>query len=729
MASSVFSIGVSGLNAANLGLVTTGHNISNVNTPGYSRQYLKQSAPYPQMTGSGFVGLGVKIDSVQRVYDQFLTRQVQTSQATASYLQTYLSHLEEIDNVVADPTAGVSPALQSFFSAVQNVSTNPADTAARSALIASAQTLVNRFQTFEQRLAESYDTLNGEITNTVGNINAVGRQIAELNRQISIQSASGQTPNDLLDQRDQALRDLNRYIKATTVTQSDGTLNVFIGNGQNLVVGGQSIELAAEPSPADPSRLAVVYKQNGNNVYLPEGQLEGGQLQGLLRYRSASLDLARNSLAQVALGFAQTFNAQHSAGQDLYGNIGTDFFSLPTANAFDTTLNGATIRVTAPPTAIPGSDFALAYDGTNYTLRRLSDNQSVSITPAQLAGGHAALGVTVQLTAGAPGSAGSTDWSFPPALGNIDFNTLNTGNAELGGYISDVAKLTNSNYEFGFDGTNYVLTRQKDGQKTVFTPAQMAAGIQHDGLALRIDSGTMNAGDRFTVKPLEGLIRGMGVAISDPRNVAAASPIVASQAAANTGKLTITQPAVDAPSAVTTDAAINPALKNPVSIQFTGAATFTITDTVTGVTSAPQTYTAGMQVNFNGWSMKLDGQPAVGDVINVKPNVAGSADNRNALALGTLQTRRILNGGTSTYQETYGQMVSTIGIQTNEAQVMSDAQDAILAQAETARDAVAGVNIDEEAANLLRYQQAYVAASKVIQIAQEAFDQIANIAS
>ncbi|HSC79383.1 MAG TPA: flagellar hook-associated protein FlgK, partial [Chitinolyticbacter sp.] len=337
MGSSVFSIGVSGLNAANLGLITAGHNISNANTPGYSRQYLKQSAPYPQLTGSGFTGLGVKVDSIQRVYDQFLTRQVQTAQSSASYLQTYLSHLQEIDNIVADPSAGVSPALQDFFSAVQNVSTKPSDTPSRSALIASAQTLVNRFQVFDQRLTESLTALNGEIADTVGSINALGKQIAQLNEQIAIQGASGQPPNDLLDQRDALIKELNTFVKATTIQQSDGTLNVFIGSGQNLVVGGNSFELAAEPSRDDPSRLSVVYKQNGNTVYLPESQLVGGKLQGLLSYRSQSLDLARNNLAQVALGFAQSFNMQHSAGQDLYGNLGTDFFSFPAANSFSTT--------------------------------------------------------------------------------------------------------------------------------------------------------------------------------------------------------------------------------------------------------------------------------------------------------------------------------------------------------------------------------------------------------
>ncbi|XZG71473.1 flagellar hook-associated protein FlgK [Chitinibacteraceae bacterium HSL-7] len=729
MASSVFSIGLSGLNAANLGLVTTGHNISNVNTDGYSRQYIKQSAIYPQLTGSGFVGLGVRVDTIQRSYDQFLTRSLQGAQSQASYLETYLSHLKELDNIVADPNAGVSPALQDFFAAVQNVSTNPASTPARTALIAAGQTLVNRFQSFEDRLADSYNSLNGELRDTTKQINAIGSQIAQLNAQISLTAGVGQPPNDLLDQRDQLIRELNTYVKGTVVEQSDGSYNIFIGNGQNLVLGANSYEMAAEPSPSDPTKLAIVLKSNGNNIYLPENQLVGGKLEGLLKYRTGSLDLARNSLAQVAMGMAQTFNMQHSAGLDLQGFVGRDFFSFPSASQFETTLSGARIQVGIPSgsNASP-SDYSLVFDGTDYTLTRLSDNQSTTITAAQMGAGYSALGVDLQLLGGAPAAAGTASFSTPPAIGRISPNTLNTGNATVDGWISNVGQLTTSDYELGYDGTNYVLTRLSDRQQTVFTPAQIAAGpITQDGLSLRITAGTMNTGDRFTIKPYEGFVRSMGVSITDPRDIAAAAPVSASVPTSNTGTLSITQPMVDAPGTGTTSAAINPALRNPVTINFTSPTSFTYTDTVTGVTSAAQTYTPGMTLAVNGWSMKLDGKPLTGDVINVTQTVAGNADNRNALALGNLQTSRLMNNGSSTYQEAYGQMVSEIGIQTSEATVRNSAQQVVLQEAQKSRDTVAGVNLDEEAANLLRYQQAYMAASKVIQIAKEAFDEIKNI--
>ncbi|AOX99806.1 flagellar hook-associated protein FlgK [Jeongeupia sp. USM3] len=651
MASSIFGIGVSGLNAANLGLTVTGHNIVNGSTPGYSRQNIVQSAPYPQMTGNGFVGLGVRVDDIRRSYDQFLTRNVQTAQAQASYYNELLSHLSEVDNIVADPTAGVTPALQDFFSAIQNVATKPSDVPSRQALLSSAQSLVNRFQVFEQRLTELRDNLNGELTNATSSINAISKQIAELNNQIAVQGGAGHPPNDLLDQRDELVKQLNTYVKATATTQQDGSINVFIGNGQSLVVGNQPFELGVAPSPSDPRRLSVVYQQNNSTVFLPESQLTGGKLQGLLDFRSKTLDTAQSSLNQIAMATAQSINTQQRAGVDLTGALGTSMFGF-------------------------------------------------KLDPA----------------------------SGAPALGAVFANSVNTGNAQIGGYVADVGKLTASNYELAFDGSDYVLTRQSDKQKTVFTAAQMAAGPVVDGIKLSISSGTMNAGDRFNIVPTDGFIRGLSVGMTDPNRVAAAGPVVAAAPKTNTGSLTYTQPTATVP---VTDATWKPGatLQNPVTINFTSPTSFTITDTVAGTTSAPQAYTPGMTVSTNGWTMKLDGTPAAGDVVNIGPNPKGDADGRNALAMAALQTQKLMNNGSVSFQDAYGQMVSRVGVQTNDAKIMAGAQDTVLSQAEDARASVSGVNLDEEAANLLRYQQAYQAASKVIQIAQEAFQSILQIAN
>jgi flagellar hook-associated protein 1 FlgK len=726
MGSSVFNIGVTGLNAANMGLTTTGHNIANANTDGFSRQTIKQSAPYPMLSGSGFSGLGVQVDSITRIYDRFLTKAVEVAQAQSSYQETRFSHLSEINNIVADPTAGVSPALQEFFSAMQNVATNPANPPARQALLANAQTMINRFQVFSDRLNEQRSALNGEITNTVSNINAYAQQIGDLNNKIVIAQSSGQPPNDLLDQRDLLVKQLNSLVKTNTLEMGDGSINVFIGSGQGLVVGSQVYSLAAVPSQGDPERITVAYQQNNTTIMMPENLLSGGMLGGLLDYRNQSLDLAQNSLERTALGLMESFNQQHKTGQDMNGLMGSNFFGLQRSNSVDFNVAGQNIRVTTPANSIPGSDFSITPNGGGgYDIKRLSDGlTSVGVA---LGTTDPATGLTLSAAPAGLTLPVQSSFSFPPALGSVVSNSNNTGNATLGGYITDVSKLSASDYEFGFDGTNYYTLRQNDGLRTSYTPAQVASGITQDGFTFNIDSGAMNAGDRITIKPLHGVIDSMSVRITDPKGIAAASPIISSLPGSNTGTLKATQPLTDAPSLSSTDAAFNPALKNPVTINFTSPNSFTYTDAVTGVTSPAQVYTAGMTLSVNGWSMKLDGAPATGDVVKVDLNVNGSADNRNALALGKLQTTRLLEGGSATYQESYGRMVSTIGTQTSEANVMGKAQAKLLSSSETSRDSVSAVNLDEEAANLLRYQQAYQASSKVIQIAQQAFDEILNI--
>lgn len=671
MASSVFGIGVSGLNAANLGLSTTGHNIANVNTDGYSRQGLRQSAPYPQLAGSGFNGLGVKVDSIVRIYDQFLTRAVEVAQTQSSYQNTRLAHLSEINNIVADPTAGVSPALQDFFSSVQNVATNPANPPSRQAMLSSAQTLLNRFHVFSQRLSEQRSSLNGEIENTVSSINAYAAQVGDLNNKIVVAQSSGQPPNDLLDQRDLLVKDLNKLIKTTSLPLSDGSINLFVGNGQGLVVGSQTYTLGAVPNPADPESLSISYEQNGNSILLPDNLVSGGQLGALLDYRSQSLNLAQNSLERTALGLVNTFNQQHKAGQDLNGNLGQDFWSYPTTN----------------------------------------------------------LGAGIDA----------------PALGVVRPNTNNTvpATASLTGYIQDISKLTTSNYELSYDGTNYALANLSDGSKYTLLPAEAAAlttpagFTTAGGLSLSL-STTPAAGDKFTIMPLKGFIDQLGVRITDPREIAAAGPVSAVEPKApaplNTGTLKITQPDAVAQTTLTTDASLNPNIFTPVTLTFTPDASvvpsgmaFSVAGAVPAVAGTVP-YKAGDTVSYNGWTMKLDGLPASGDSVTVQKNVStASADNRNALVMGKLQTNRVLDGKTATYQESYGRMVATIGTQTNEATIMAKAQDKLLSSAENSRDSVSAVSLDEEAANLLRYQQAYQASSKVIQIAQKAFDEIINL--
>ncbi len=545
MASSILSIGQSALAAAQVGLSTTGHNIANAATPGYNRQVVVQNAAQAQSYGFGFMGQGTEISTVKRIYSEFLGSQVRTAQTSKSGLDSYYAQIKQIDNMLADPASGLSPALQGFFSGVQEMASNPSMIPARQAALSSAETLAARFQSLAGRLDEIEQGVNSQITSSVSAINSYAKQIAQLNDAIGrAQGATGQPPNDLLDQRDQLILDLNKEIKTTVVKQGDGGYNVFIGNGQPLVVGVSAFSLTTVASPTDPEKIEVAYQTANGPVVVGNASLGGGKLGGVLEFRSQTLEPAQNALGRVAIGLASTFNAQHQAGFDLNGNPGTAFFTVAT-----------------------------------------------------------------------------------PVVAASSGNDI-TSTAAIGATISDVNALTTSDYRLAYDGStsSYTLTRLSDN--TTFNP--ISSGQVVDGLTITL-SGTPAAGDSFLIRPTVNGASGFSVAITDPKLIAAA---------ATTG--------------------------------------------------------------------------AVGD-------------NRNALLLGALQTANTMNGGTTTYQGAYSQIVSEIGNKTRELEVTSSAAGNLLSEANLSLQSESGVNLDEEATNLLRYQQAYQAAGKVMQIASEMFDVLLSL--
>src|SRR3954451_8439744 len=267
--SSIFEIGLTGLNAAQAGLNTTGHNIANAATPGFHRQSAIPSTQQPQQTGSGFFGKGVRVDTVLRTYSQFLDTAVLQAQTQDNYLQTYQSQINQIDNLLADPNSGLSPALQSFFSAVQDVASNPSSVPSRQSLISQAQALQSRFQIFSSRLTDIRGGLNRQLVDTTSQINPTAADLAHINDQIiKSQGSDTQPPNDLLDKRDQLISDLNKLVKTSVIKDTNGSVSVFIGTGQPLAVAPQSPASSASAPPADPANYDISYTANGTTIPL-----------------------------------------------------------------------------------------------------------------------------------------------------------------------------------------------------------------------------------------------------------------------------------------------------------------------------------------------------------------------------------------------------------------------------------------------------------------------------
>ena len=630
-AGSIFGIGVSGLNAAQAALATTSHNIANAGSEGFHRQTAITGTQTPQETGAGFFGKGVTVETVLRSYSRFLDSALLQTQTQASYLDAYGAQISQIDNLLADPSAGLSPALQSFFSAVQDVASNPASVPSRQSMISQAQALVSRFQTFEARLNEMRTGLNRQITDTVSAINSTAAQLARINDQI-IRSQSSETrpANDLLDQRDQLVADLNKLVRTSVITNSDGSINVFIGNGQTLVLGPQAYALSAAPSAADPADYSIAYLTGGNVIPISASTLQGGSLGALLAFRSETLDSVQNALGRVAIVLSQTFNDQHRLGQDLNGALGQDFFDVPAAQ--------------------------------------------------------------------------------------VVTNANNTGSAVIGASNVTVGALTGSDYRLSFNAGTWALTRLTDGNQTTF------AGFPQtiDGFTLSLASGAAATGDSYLIQPTRNGSRDIAVAIADTAQIAAAAPMRSARATANTGNATITAGSVNTPPPP------NANLQQPVTFTFASATTFDVTGTGTGNPTGVA-YVQGGNITYNGWTVQISGTPATGDTFTIGPNTGGVADNRNALLLAGLQTVNTVANGTANYQSGYSLVVSAVGNRAREIQVQSTAQDALVKQTTDAQQALSGVNLDEEAANLIRFQQAYQASGKVLSIAATLFDTILEL--
>jgi flagellar hook-associated protein 1 len=656
MSSNLINLGLSGLNAAQWGLTTTGQNISNASTPGYTIETPVYAEAGGQYTGSGFLPQGVSTVTVTRQYSQYLTTELNNAQSSGSSLTAYNTMISQLNNLVGSPTAGIASAITSYFTGLQNVSNNASSLSTRQGAISGAQTLVNQINAAGQQYDAMRQSVNTQLSNTVAQINSYTQQIAQLNGQISQASTQGQPPNQLMDQRDQAVSNLSQLI-GVNVVNSNGSYSVFMGNGQPLVSSTNSYNLGTAPSTGDTSELSVQYLgQAGANPAaapqnLPDSKVTGGTLGGLLAFRSQTLDPSEAQLGAIAVSFSAQVNAQNGLGITLAGTQGGALFSV----------GGPTVYA----------------------------------------------------------------------------NPQNTGNASLNVSFANPAQPTTGDYTLAFNGSTYTLTDNSTGN-VVGSAANLTQPI--NGLNFST-TGTMNAGDAFTVEPTRGALNSFNTATTDPSAIAAAAPVLGAATPSNTGTGTITQGTVTAgytmPNATTTlsyngaglsgfpaGSTVTVAGTPPTSYPIATAATVVPYSSATG---ASLTITNPALGQMNNVSVTISGAPAAGDTFTIGPNTGASNDGRNALALSNLSAAKVLSGGTVTLTGAYANYVNQIGNQTNQIQTSSTAQTSLVTQITTAQQSVSGVNINEEAANLLQYQQLYQANSKVIQTAQTLFQTILGI--
>ncbi len=402
--SSLINSAMSGLSAAQSALNTTSNNIASYNVSGYTRQTTVLASANSTLGAGGWVGNGVYVSGVQREYNAFITNQLRTAQSQSSGLTTRYEQMSKIDDMLSGTTNSLSTTLQDFFSSMQTLVSNAEDPAARQTVLGKADGLVNQFKVADQYLRDQDKQVNLSIATTVDQINNYANQIASLNDKISRLTGvgAGASPNDLLDQRDQLVGELNKLVGVEVNVQDSGTFNVTMANGYTLVQGSNARQLAAVPSSSDPTRTTVAYVDNvAGNIEIPEKLLNTGSLGGLLTFRSQDLDQTRNSLNQMALAFADAFNAQHAQGIDANGDKGKDFFTIGSPSVVANSKNSGNASLTAKVTdasSVQATDYRVSYKNGEWQVTRLSDNTTVKAQEKDGALSFDGLSVTVSGT-------------------------------------------------------------------------------------------------------------------------------------------------------------------------------------------------------------------------------------------------------------------------------------------------------------------------------------------
>ena len=640
----VFDTAVSGLIAFQNALAVTSNNVANATTPGYSRQLAGLTERTPDATAGAYIGNGVDLTGVSRAYDQFAVNQLRNGTGVLSQQTAFVNIANQVDSLVGGSTNGVSSAITNFFNAWHTLASNPTSVASRQNVISQAQGLANSLSQTASQLNALNANANSQIQSTVGTINTLAASIAKLNQTIAVATGatSGASPNDLLDQRDQLLAQLSALTTVKTNTESNGAVDVFIGNGQPLVIGTQTTPLATVPNSYDATKLDISYG-GGASKQVITSSMTGGQLGGLLQVSSQLIQPTLNALGQVATGIAVLVNSQQARGFNQNAQLGQPIFTV----------------------------------------------------------------------------------ASPQALGAA----TNTGNATLtAGALTSatIGKLTTNNYVLRFQSGAWTAQIAGSGQAVTLTGAGTAANpLVVDGLSLVVAGAPAN-GDTFLVEPTATASTSLSVVLTDPAGIAAANPLQSAAALTNASNATLGGPQVP----LITD----PSLLMPATINFLSPTTYTLTTQTapaTFVTSAVQALAAGGVITApavagvagsgGGWTVTLTGTAAVGDKFTVSPNTTGSGDNTNALAMAGLQSRTALAGGTLGLGAAYANLVNRVGTATQQATQAQSAQQSLVAQATQTVQNISGVNIDEEAANMLRWQEAYAATAKLVATADSMF--------
>lgn len=673
---SLINIGMSGLGAAQSGMYTLGNNIANADVESYSRQQNVQKTKGGQQVGQVFIGSGTTLADVRRVYNAFLENQLRSTTSLSSDATSYLNQITPLDTALSSSDTGITAALKSFFSAMQDAAAKPSEDASRQLLLTSAQSLAKRFNTLSAQLNQQNSDINANMASIADKVNALTQSIADLNGQISKMTALNGQPNDLLDQRDGAVRELSALIGADVVEQKNGNYDIYLKNGQALVLGNTTQTIGVQPSATDPTRMSLILNRGSTKMDITS-TTTGGELGGLIRYRKDTLDPALNELGRVALVVADAINSQLAQGIDKNGDFGATLFGdINSAAAISqrsvaktgNSAGSGNLDVTIKDTGkLSTSDYQVTFtSATGYSVRKLPEGTDMGSfdltdTPPPVIDGF-----TLSLNGGGL-SAGDSFKITPTRNAAAGIDTVLTDPKRLA-LASPLTATSGS----GNKGTGVITQPTLTSEMDIYDAAQrsqLQTGLKYSTPVKLVFGDDTSSPQAYKMYDAKGTEIGSGTIVPGQEN-----------------KLQLSVPMVDGSG-------------NSLGGNFT-------------------------------FEMSVSGAPKNGDSYTVALSGAGSADNRNALSVIDLQTKSTVevgaNGKGISFTDAYAKLVSNVGGKAGQAQMDSDATTALHASAVESRNGLSGVSIDEETGNLVKFQQYYTASSQIIKAAQETFATLIN---
>lgn len=647
----ILSIGESGLLASQLATRITSQNTANASNPYYTRRTLE----FSERNFTGF-GEGVEVSTIFRMFDDFALTNLRNSVSTLSSSNSYLKEISQLETYITGAGTNINKGVEDLFASLQVSITDPSSVPARSTFLNQAKLLVNRFNSISDEVARRNDNINSQLTAETAQITALAKSLASINTKISSNPLTDSA--SLLDQRDKLLQQLSEHIDVSSIEEGDGTLTVFIGAGDTLVIGDRYANVTTTANNENPQLLDVHLIDGFRNVNLT-ASINNGSIAGLLQFRRDNLEPTYNEIGRLALAIGERFNQQNRDGLDLQGNLGTDFFT---------------------------------------DINTLSARQN-RVLP----------------------------------------NNTNTGGGSLDINIDDSSQLTASNYRLNFtSAVDYSIERLSDNTTVAAgTFGGFPTTVSFDGVTLNVNAGGFVNGDRFLLTPTRNASREISLAISDPRRLALAAPIRTTTDSTNLGTATISSGTITdiANASFTTTAG---QLTPPITIEFLSPTTYQLVNTTTSaVIEGPIVFAPGTDNPVfptpgafdPGYQVVVAGTPQTGDRLYINYNSNASSDNRNGLLLNSLQSQRILENNSFSFQEKFSALVNDVATSTNYAKITNESAQVIKDQAQVNRDSLSAVNLDEEAINLLIYEKMFQANAQTISTANSMLDTLLSILS